>query len=75
MSASPNLMYATLAMDAYNRGYNPSILDFAKGSDRSVQIGTTARVSFNLENPQFWNEAIAAGFYAGGEWVGESKHQ
>ncbi|MEO8326742.1 MAG: hypothetical protein ABI618_12880 [Nitrospirota bacterium] len=72
MTTSPNLMYAILAMDAYNRGYNPGISGLSEASDGSVQIGT-ARISFNLDNASLTPQAIAAGFYAVAyEWDGET---
>jgi hypothetical protein len=72
MSVSPNLMYAILAMDAYNRGYNPGIAGLSEASDGTVQIGT-ATITKNLEDAQLSNQAIAAGFYAVAyEWNGET---
>lgn len=53
MAVSPTLMQAILAMDSYNRGYNPGI---AHGQS---QIGTA---TFNQDKGDA--EAQAAGFYA-----------
>ena len=72
MSISPELMYAILSMDAYNRGYNPGIANLAEASNGTVQIGT-ATITKNLQDAQLSNAAQAAGFYAlAYEWNGET---
>ena len=63
MPTSPNLMYAILAMDAYNRGYNPGIDGLLDTSNGTVQIGT-ATITKNIQDAQIFNEAQAAGGYA-----------
>lgn len=63
MSTSPTLIYAILAMDAYNRGYNPRISGLSEESNGTVQIGT-ATITKNLRDAQLSSESIAAGFYA-----------
>lgn len=47
MSMSPELMYAILAMDAYNRGYDPGLLRSGSnigmatiGSDELLPVGS-----------------------------------
>ena len=72
MSISPELMYAILSMDVYNRGYNPGIAGLSESSDGSVKIGT-ATITRNLQDVQLSGEAVAAGFYAVAyEWNGET---
>lgn len=69
MSTSPELMYAILAMDAYNRGYNPGIAGLG---GMGSQIGT-ATVGEDAETLLPQGSAIAAGFYAVAyEWNGET---
>ena len=60
MSTSPELMYAILAMDAYNRGYNPGIAGLG---GMGSQIGT-ATVGEDAETLLSQGTAVAAGFYA-----------
>ena len=71
MSTSPELMYAILAMDAYNRGYNPGIDGLLDTSNGTVQIGT-ATITKNIQDAQIFNEAQTADFYAVAyTWNGE----
>ncbi|MGD9851516.1 MAG: Mbeg1-like protein [Nitrospirales bacterium] len=67
MSVSSELMYAILAMDAYNRGYNPGIVGLG---GMGSQIGT-ATVGIDADDPE--GVAQAAGFYAVAyQWNGET---
>ncbi len=69
MATSTELMYAILAMDSYNRGYNPAIdgLSDAIGA----QIGN-AMIS-NRSSSDANSPAVASGFYAVAyEWNGET---
>ncbi len=73
MAISSELMYAILAMDAYNRGYNAGITDDGPNDSDGLggqgsQIGN-ATVLVDDVSP----EVQAAGFYAVAyEWDGES---
>lgn len=60
MSISPELMYAILAMDAYNRGYNPGIAGLG-GKDSHI---STATIGEDAETLLEQGSAEAAGFYA-----------
>ncbi len=67
MSISPELMYAILAMDAYNRGYNPGI--FLTGN----QVGTATITTDSETTPETSGEGKDAGFYAVSyQWNGET---
>ncbi|MEX2492945.1 MAG: hypothetical protein WD425_14415 [Nitrospirales bacterium] len=67
MSTSSELMYAILAMDAYNRGYNPGIL--LSGS----QVGTATITTDSETTPETSGDGHAAGFYAVAyQWNGET---
>jgi hypothetical protein len=67
MSVSSELMYAILAMDAYNRGYNPGIAGLG---GMGSQIGT-ATVGIDADDPE--GVAQAAGFYGlAYQWNGET---
>ena len=69
MSTSPELMYAILAMDAYNRGYNPGIAGLG---GMGSQIGT-ATVGEDAETLLSQGTAVAAGFYAVAyQWNGDT---
>jgi len=61
MNISPELLYAILAMDSYNRGYDEGIvLPDAKGT----AIGP-AKISDRIQDFEgFASQAEAAGFYA-----------
>jgi hypothetical protein len=60
-------MYAILAMDAYNRGYNPGIAGLG---EMGSQVGT-ATVGIDANDPE--GVAQAAGFYGlAYEWNGET---
>jgi len=66
MSISPELMYAILSMDAYNRGYGAGIGDAVTGLGESGQIGTATlktRAELGISETQY-QEWQAAGFYA-----------
>lgn len=73
MSTSAELMYAILAMDAYNRGYNPGMV--LTGSQiGSATISTDSTENFRDPNadPEAPTPDQAAGFYAVAyEWKGE----
>lgn len=60
MTVSSELMYAILAMDAYNRGYNPGIAGLG---GMGSQIGT-ATVGEDAETLLSQGSAFATGFYA-----------
>jgi hypothetical protein len=63
MSTSPELMYAHLVMDAYNRGYNPGI------TLSGTAVGNAAIRDITVPL-QEWQDA---GFYAVAyEWNGET---
>lgn len=67
MSVSSELMYAIMAMDAYNRGYNPGIAGLG---GMGSQVGT-ATVGIDADDPE--GVAQAAGFYAVAyQWNGET---
>ncbi|HQU29583.1 MAG TPA: hypothetical protein PKZ24_10480 [Nitrospirales bacterium] len=69
MATSPELMYAILAMDAYNRGYNPGIGELS--DDIGTQIGTATISNRSSSDPN--GPAFASGFYAVAyEWNGET---
>ncbi len=57
MSVSPELMYAILSMDAYNRGYDPGI-DYGGGN--SIANATVMQES----DTSLGGDDVAAGFYA-----------
>ena len=69
MSTSPELMYAILAMDAYNRGYNPGIANLSDTVGTQIGTATISNRSSSLAN----SPEIAAGFYAVAyAWNGET---
>ena len=61
MSTSPELMYAILAMDAYNRSYNAGIEGLG---GLLSQIGTATLVTDSETRPETQQDAQTAGFYA-----------
>ena len=63
MTTSTELMYAILAMDSYNRGYDAVINGLSENSHTTVKIGD-ATIIYNLIDAGIRAEAIAAGFYA-----------
>ncbi len=60
MSISPELLYAILAMDSYNRGYLPGITGLG-GEGSAIGTATVRKDATQLLNP---GEAQDAGFYA-----------
>jgi hypothetical protein len=62
MAISKDLFLSILSMDAYNRGYKPSIAGLDETSNGSAQIGN-ATVTFNLANAGIAAEAQTASFY------------
>ena len=69
MATSTELMYAILAMDAYNGGYSPGIGDLS--DDIGTQIGTATISNRSSSDPN--GPAFASGFYAVAyEWNGET---
>ncbi len=61
MSVSPELMYAILAMDSYNRGYDEGITGLG---GLGSQIGTATILNDSENSTATKDEAQAAGFYA-----------
>ncbi len=61
MSVSPELMYAILSMDAYNRGYGEGIEELG---GLGSHIGNATIITDSETTPQTNGEAQAAGFYA-----------
>ena len=55
-----DLFLAILAMDAYNRGYNPSIADLSDTVGTQIGTATISNRSSSLAN----SPEVAAGFYA-----------
>lgn len=78
MSTSAELMYAILAMDAYNRGYNPGMVltGVLTGSQiGSATISTDSTEEFRVpgSDPEDPTPEQDAGFYAVAyEWNGET---
>ncbi len=69
MSISPELLYAILSMDAYNRGYEPGIAGLG-GEGSLIGNATVKKDATQLLNP---GEAQAAGFYAVAyDWYGDT---
>ena len=60
MSISPELLYAILSMDSYNRGYEPGITGLG-GENSLIGTAMVRKDATQLLNP---GEAQAAGFYA-----------
>lgn len=71
MTVEKDFLIATLAIDAYNRGYDSGLLVDGQGdadglgenSDGTLKI-SSATVSHNLENAGIANVALDDGFYA-----------
>ena len=62
MTMNPNLLFAILSMDSYNRGYGAG-LKFGANSDSAVMvIGNVSVASHSSDDPN--STAVAAGFYA-----------
>jgi hypothetical protein len=61
MTMTPELLFAILAMDSYNRGYDPGIAGLSDAT--GTQVGP-ASIKHNLEDFDLDQSAIAAGFYA-----------
>jgi len=77
MSISPELMYAILSMDAYNRGYGAGIADGGQGDLDGLgdaigtQIGTATVVARSSSDEN--SDEVVAGFYAiAYDWNGQT---
>ncbi len=73
MSTSSELMYAILAMDAYNRGYSPGIvLTGSQIGTATITTDSTREFRDPGADPEAPTPDQAAGFYAVAyEWDGE----
>ena len=60
MNVSPNLMYAILSMDSYNRGYNAGISGLGSIGSQ-IGLATVGKDSSQLLSA---GEDFGAGFYA-----------
>ena len=64
-----DLFLAILAMDAYNRGYNPGIADLSDTVGMQIGTATISNRSSSLAN----SPEVAAGFYAVAyQWNGDT---
>ena len=74
MSTSSELMYAILAMDAYNRGYNPGmVLTGSQIGTATISTDSTREFRDPGADPKDPTPDQAAGFYAVAyAWNGET---
>lgn len=74
MAISSELMYAILAMDAYNRGYNPGmVLTGPQIGSATISTDSTEEFRDPVSDPEDPTPDQTAGFYAVAyEWDGET---
>ena len=74
MSVSPELMYAILSMDSYNRGYNTGInLTGSQVGTATIRTDSTREFRDPTADPQAPTPDEVAGFYAAAyEWNSET---